>query len=229
MIDITNNNIVDITVGSTPNEKVYLGSQLVWEKAEEGFVECNYIENTSTAYIDTGLIHTTAQKVECEFSFTENTAATNQVLFGSRNYPSTTNSNARAFAVWLLSDGTFRNNYMNKAHTVSGITRQNNVVYSMTLQSGTLNISDGTDTVTDIISATARNNSNNITIFNLNQNGGMGTYYSKSRCYKFKMYDNDGNLVRDYVPGRLNRQYGLMDKVNDVFYTSPNGVAFSGG
>lgn len=229
MSKIGGTEISDVMLGSTQVEKVYLGSDLVWEKAEEGFVECNYIENTSTAYIDTGLVHTTAQKVECEFSFTADTPASNQVLFGSRNYASTTNTNSRGFAVWLLSAGTFRNNYMNKVQTVSGMTKQNGVVYSMTLQSGTLTIYDGTNTVTDTVSATARSNDNNITIFNLNQNGGMGSYSSKSRCHKFKMYDNNGTLVRDFVPGKLNGEYGLMDKVNDVFYTSPNGVSFSGG
>ena len=43
MINITNNNIVDITIGNTSVEKAYLGSQLVWEKVQEPFIE--FIDN----------------------------------------------------------------------------------------------------------------------------------------------------------------------------------------
>jgi len=32
MIDIVDNEITDITIGNTPIEKTYIGSQLAWER-----------------------------------------------------------------------------------------------------------------------------------------------------------------------------------------------------
>ncbi len=59
MINITNNNIVDIVVESTPIEKAYLGSQLVWEKdspAPKYDAEVEYLQSSGTQYIETNII-----------------------------------------------------------------------------------------------------------------------------------------------------------------------------
>ncbi len=55
MINIAGNDIIDIAVGGTTIEKVYIGSQLVWEKSSPALpydAEISYIESSGTQYID---------------------------------------------------------------------------------------------------------------------------------------------------------------------------------
>ena len=50
------------------------------------------------------------------------------------------------------------------------------------------------------------------------------------RVYSFKIYNGD-LLVRDFIPmyQKSKDLYGLWDRVKEEFYVSPNGVKFSGG
>lgn len=55
MIKIGGTEIVDIAIGSTPIEKAYLGSTLVWEKSSPALpydAVISYIESSGTQYID---------------------------------------------------------------------------------------------------------------------------------------------------------------------------------
>jgi uncharacterized protein YjdB len=60
--------------------------------------------------------------------------------------------------------------------------------------------------------------------------------YIEAKLYYFKLYlkadkTSQGFIVRDLIPCRRNSDnaIGLLDKVNNVFYLSPNGVAFVAG
>lgn len=52
----------------------------------------------------------------------------------------------------------------------------------------------------------------------------------KAKIYSCKIYENN-ILVRDFIPMYQisTDTYGLWDRVNEEFYTSPNGVKFTGG
>lgn len=57
MIDIGTLELADIAIGSTPIEKAYIGSQLVWEKSSPLlYTEIEYLESTGTQYIETNVI-----------------------------------------------------------------------------------------------------------------------------------------------------------------------------
>ena len=60
--------------------------------------------------------------------------------------------------------------------------------------------------------------------------------FINARLYYFKLFlkasaDSEGTLVRDMVPCKKmpDNVIGLLDKVNNVFYSSPNGAAFVAG
>lgn len=61
---------------------------------------------------------------------------------------------------------------------------------------------------------------------------GTGLYQpgDSVRIYYLKIY-NDGILVRDFIPVRRKSdgKIGMLDKVENKFYTSPNGAEFTGG
>lgn len=53
--------------------------------------------------------------------------------------------------------------------------------------------------------------------------------FVEADLYYFKLFVN-GTLVRDLIPCKnSNNVVGMYDVVNDVFYTSPNGAAFTAG
>ena len=54
--------------------------------------------------------------------------------------------------------------------------------------------------------------------------------FCMQRVYSFKIYNGD-LLVRDFIPmyQKSKDLYGLWDRVENKFYTSPNGVKFTGG
>lgn len=62
--------------------------------------------------------------------------------------------------------------------------------------------------------------------------GGTGLYQcgDSVRIYYLKIY-NDGILVRDFIPvcRKSDGKIGMLDKVENKFYTSPNGAEFTGG
>lgn len=62
--------------------------------------------------------------------------------------------------------------------------------------------------------------------------GGTGVYQpgDSVKIYYLKIY-NDGILVRDFIPVRRKSddKIGMLDKVENKFYTSPNGAEFIGG
>ena len=66
MINITNN-IIDITVGSTPIEKACIGSSLVWEKNSPVLpydAQVEYLTSSGTQYIDTGISYDSTVKID---------------------------------------------------------------------------------------------------------------------------------------------------------------------
>ena len=54
--------------------------------------------------------------------------------------------------------------------------------------------------------------------------------YQYQRVYGLKLWDGD-ILVHDFIPvrRRSDGKIGMLDKIEGQFYTSPNGVAFTGG
>ena len=59
---------------------------------------------------------------------------------------------------------------------------------------------------------------------------GSSIYGNVDYYNSFKIYDN-GKLIRDFIPAKRKSDgvIGMYDLVGRKFYTSPNGVAFTGG
>ena len=67
-------------------------------------------------------------------------------------------------------------------------------------------------------------------MFGILQNGAVNSSPAGSKIYFLKMMEN-GMLVRDFIPVKRKSDgvIGMYDLVGRKFYTSPNGVAFTGG
>ena len=67
-------------------------------------------------------------------------------------------------------------------------------------------------------------------MFGILQNGTVNGSPAGGKIYFLKMKEN-GMLVRDFIPVKRKSDgvIGMYDLVGRKFYTSPNGVAFTGG
>lgn len=86
MIKIGGTEIVDIAVGSTPIEKAYIGSQLVWEKSSPALpydAVISYIESSGTQYIDPEVVSGNATDITMSMHILS--ADASKRLIGSSN------------------------------------------------------------------------------------------------------------------------------------------------
>lgn len=182
-----------------------------------GYTLCEYIESNGTQYIDTGVAGQASVKAEFEFMLME----------GGASIPLGCYSPSRLYLVSFDSDTYLRYGYSNWVNTSTKIEINERYSVSTNFTSGAQSITlDGVTIASSSILGSVVNNYN-IYVFAYNDTGAAGDY-SKIRCYGLKLY-RDGILVRDYIPCQNSvGDYGLYDRVNNVFYTSPNGNAFTG-
>lgn len=190
----------------------------------DGYVELDYIENASYAYINTGFKPNQDTRITCEMQCV---TSTNSVLhFGAGGWD-------KENGMWLTYEtgvnGTLHISWLGKTvwSTYSSVSGDYN---RHTYDWNKNNIyKDGV-----LVASNTYGNyncSDNLAIFTTIQNG---ISYESSlkmfgRVYWFKIYDN-GTLVRDLVPCKNpNDVVGLYDIVNSVFYGSQNSYTFSAG
>lgn len=205
--------------------KLYNGSDLVEQmnktvggsRLPDGYTEVEYIENASSAYIDTGFKPNQDTRINCEMQCV---TSTNSVLhFGTGGWN-------KVDGMWLTyetgANGTLHIAWLGKKvwSTYSSVQGDYN---RHTYDWNKNNIyKDGVLVASNTYAN--YNCSDNLAIFTTILNG---TSYEASlkmlgRVYWFKIYDN-GTLVRDLVPCKNpNDVVGLYDIVNDVFYGSAN-------
>ena len=209
-----------------------MGLAALRQAAADDFVRVEYIENTSTAYINSGIFGTMNLDFYIEFEPTQlhpNSGKGFGSIFGSR---AEWNQN-----VYQLT--TFNKNATNKGHFIAAKNYgfSDNRVPTANMFLGGKNIikkegliftrADGT---TFNLTSQSFTTPTRISIFGLtNVNGGVGEN-CKFKLYKLQ-FSKNGALVRDFIPMYQisTDTYGLWDRVTEEFYVSPNGVKFNGG
>lgn len=185
----------------------------------QGYTEVEYIENTSTAYIDTGAYLNTSN---FEIGYT---IGNKQQLFGycHQGCGGCTWLGVEQSAIMFWGDND--NNAFISSYLTSG---DNTIIF--TPSGATINgtsisktLSIGSDDIRNIsLLIFARYDFNSNTIEHRTDS------YMQLKSFYLK---NNGTLVRDLVPciRDSDNKYGMYDIVNDVFYLSPNNVDFIGG
>lgn len=206
-----------------------MGLAALRQAAADDFVRVEYIENTSYAYIDTGVIPN-SKYYDVEIKFFNSGNKTQTCLFGARN--SYTNlfysfwPNADSFKEVRATNGT-NGRWANYDQSID----TNNKVSIFKLNENAVSLTvDGVENTWNITNSTY-GATKRLFLFNCNNNNSIEPIWKFiGRVYYFKIYHN-GVLVRDYIPmyRKSTKEYGLWDRVNEEFYTSPNGVKFTGG
>ena len=218
------NNINDIFKGNDTIQKIYSGTSVVFEKAREivedsdgvQYYKAEYIENPSTAYINTGVTITTNISWEIKARKIGSYTSSTQSIFGWRG-------KTRAF---YISINTTKRIYVFHANLygdiATGVTVTNDHIYAV---KGGICYIDG-------VQKADRSAAESYTggIAYLGRYNGSGTNTTSARFYYCKMWNGE-TLVRDYIPVQRisDGVYGMMDMVNLKFYASANSsVAFDG-
>ncbi len=183
-----------------------------------------YIENTSTAYINTGIDASHFDKVYCKVVRVAITGNWD-TIWGTRIR---NNNNARSLIV--TSSDMFWFNH-NTYDAVSAIPCVLGETYETLYENGKYTINGQA-----IIAADGNpRNTNPCYIFVGNSTlsnppGTSGNFYAKAKIFDFKMYKGETMLL-SLIPAKRKSDgvIGMYDLVGRKFYTSPNGVAFSGG
>ena len=181
-----------------------------------------YIENTSTAYIDTGVMLHEDLSFKGAFAITDNTIV--------NSYEAVLDSNIRkvnipCYSIGFLPSKTLIAKAVNKTSFISienfNISSHSKHYYE--LGKGFV-VFDGKKYTIEPDAF----EENRVSIKYLFQ--GYNNGYIRCRLYENIIYQK-GVLIKHFIPAknRLNGNIGMYDIVGRKFYTSPNGVAFTGG
>lgn len=169
-----------------------------------------YIENTTTAYIDPQYITNANSIIEIKVQLTA-TAAQNRIIGNTSGY----------FECYI--NGSSKWGFTSNGNLYVSNIAANTELHTFKIDNNALK---GYIDVTQInITKNAASYYNNAYLISRN-----GSSTCKCKIYYSKIY-NGNTLVRDFIPVKntLTNQYGLLDTVEQKFYVSPNGVEFNGG
>lgn len=187
-----------------------------------GYERLGYIENTSTAYIDTGIVLCEDLSFEGKFALTESTTINGyEAVVDSNVY----DRNIPCYSVgFFLSKDVLLANVFDTFSTIrKKIDTAPDKVHSYRLQKG-IALIDGTTYTKSPDSAVAEN----VTIKYFFQ--GYDNSHLVCRMFSGLIYKNN-KLIINLCPAKRKADgvIGMYDLVSRKFYTSPNGIAFTGG
>lgn len=214
------NNADNVMIGSDEVSKIYCGSAVVWERGggilPPGYTQKEYLQTSGAQAIDTGYTpQTDIFKAEMRVGWTiEN----NKSLIDSSRF-NFMKANYRVY--WYTASN-------NTAYYISGINMQNNIDYTITIEttgSGqSIQVDDviSSNTAKPAIAATDAP----IYLFATHyQNNGQpwptDREFVTGKCYYVKIYDNN-ILVRDFIPAvrDSDSKPGFYDLVTNQFFTN---------
>lgn len=218
MIKIGGTEITDIAIGSTPIEKAYIGSQLVWEKGSPALpydAEIQYLQSSGNPYIDLGKkINSSTDDITVTFMLLAKEAHT-YGIFGARS-----NSSTKNFAVI--------HNALNIYADVTDSGTSTRLTYAGVLSTKyTVNISKSYKSISsngEILKESAASGVNFTTASNaLLFHIANSSYRNSKRIYSLT-WKRSGNVIMDLIPVRKDGVGYMYDKVSgDLFGNAGTG------
>lgn len=181
------------------------------------YEKIEYIESNGSSYIDTGIYG--SDSLNIEISIALNKEMPSVFFLASRLY-----ATERTYA--LVYDSGFshiRFDYNNTLNILS------NFIDKITIRKSGLNVFVNNVWKLRVYEGKFTTPST-LLLFGILQNGIVHIAPTGGKLYFLKMTEN-GVLVRDFVPVKRKSDgvIGMYDTIGGKFYTSPNGVSFTGG
>ena len=187
--------------------------------------EVEYLESTGTQWIDTGVMPTNQSKIECDATwlFTSSESG-NPTLLGSR-----TSRPLTMFEILQGLQGGRRLYYQYGGYSLYKAEQFGN--RKVFTASGNILSIDGVAVITTPIATFSIPWS--IALFALNKDG-IIERFCKASVYRFKAWDAEGTLVRDFQPVRFTNEFGvsegaMFDRANPTVGMNPDGSARTDG
>ena len=220
-MNINWSNVKDLTLDGKALKKLELDGQVVWEK-ELPYEAYDYCRNTAATRIDTGIAANNNTRLEFKlwsnntdsfYSIGTRTGSSGNQLFSL--------TGGRANQSVHISIGTVSSQVPNLTRTANGFTysgwyqTNGDMTFSWYLKDeGTNTEYNGSN-----ISYTQSLANNNLHIFLFSN--GFNDILATLRLYYVRIYQ-DGVLVRDFRPAKVNGVNGLYDEVSEQLFTSNN-------
>ena len=188
-----------------------------------GYTQLEYIENTSTAYIETDYYGTCGDEVEIIYK-SNHRGSYFVIGWGDFDEDGSYNRHYGAFIsdhVQLAHNTTYNNYYLDVQNKHTYLYKvENNVPYTLV------------DGVVKMVSTTTGSRPDKHTRFDIFACRSWPSYkntYAKGRCYSFTVKRDDVEIYHLIPCISKDSVVGLYDIINRKFYSSPNGVAFIAG
>lgn len=189
-----------------------------------GYKRLEYIQNTGTQYIDTGISvgpdnASALKSVVDKMILTNNAYALDGIGYGAAPYNN---------SFYLGTDAN-----RNIAYGDGRVDKTTSTVYDGSRRTFVYDAQNGKVSVSNLTEISfmfsAPDTALNFLLFAYNQGTKGGVKYYSGRIYGAKLYNND-TLVRDYIPCQTTAgEVGLWDDVNSVFYGNAGTGAFTAG
>ena len=209
-----------------------MGLAALRQAAADDYVRVEYIENSNLAYINTNFSISTNVCYSIDAVITISSAKAGYLIGKSGGNPYnasigiTDTPKFKTFCNRTTVNYTDYTAELDKKYHLTGSPKNLTVEYE--------DIDEETqEKVTKSFSFTNDGriiNSKQLSIFNIiGYVNTSNAFYG--RIYSFKLYNQSGTLVRDFIPMYQisTDTYGLWDRVNDKFYSSANSYKFTGG
>ena len=203
--------------GENTIERIYKGTDKVYEYLPVGYKECEYIQSTGTQYIDTGVKGNSKIKIDTIFEITNTSPI--QFFFGSRQ------SNTVKTFCFLSTGSLFRSDFNNKVGQRSTIMIGDMTGYPLfhVIKDKNVTTIENNEYINDISYNNFTSNYN-IYIFTANTYNNTSNF-SYMKLYSFKVFKND-ILIQNLIPCLDNNNtpclYDLVSKT--TFYNVGTGT-----
>lgn len=222
MIVKNDKKISKIYSGEKTIQRIYKGTDKVYEFLPIGYKECKYIQSTGTQYIDTGVKGNSEIKIDTIFEITSTRQT--QFFFGSRQ---STYVQTFSFICSNYTDNpwTFRSDFNNRPGQIQTEMISNMTGYPLfhVIKDKNITTIENNEYINNISYSNFTSNYN-IYIFTVNTNNNTSNF-SYMKLYSFKVFEND-ILIQNLIPCLDNNNtpcmYDLVTK--QTFYNRGTGT-----
>ena len=183
----------------------------------EGYTKQCYLENSTSATMDTGYRLRATDRIETEVNIPVSSNNSYQALFGARQSPSD-----REWSLWTRDNGV---NHLAFRHGTDWKTMEfpydtdTKIVFDVS----TVTMYDSAGRVIGRSANTTEppETNRNVWLFGINNSNSVNDYLYYGKMYYFRVWDSDGNLVLNLVPCKRNSdgESGMYDTVTGSFRT----------
>ena len=210
------NQAKNIMLGTQEVQKVFLGSQLIWQR-QSGFLPLDFIRTTNCQYFDTGYVPNENTRIECEVMLLGNYDYWPQALFGNNYVEINYNNGSGSHYLQLTWGG-------QSASSANDFPWYQKI--KIVLDKNSLSWYDKNGTLIQSISTPSGTDFRNDTLWVGCTKHGTSVFNFGEFClYSFKIYENN-QMIKNFIPvkRRSDNIAGMLDTLTNQFYPDEAGT-----